>query len=32
MGGRWILIGSAENHKKLTVYVLNDANIQEPSF
>ena len=30
--GRWILIGSAENHKKLTAYLLNDANIQELSF
>ncbi|MGE8561758.1 MAG: MgtC/SapB family protein [Acinetobacter sp.] len=30
--GRWILIGSAENHKKLTAYLLNDSNIQELSF
>lgn len=32
MSGRWILIGSAENHKKLTAYLLNDSNIQELSF
>lgn len=32
MSGRWILIGSAENHKKLTTYLLNDSNIQELSF
>ena len=32
ISGRWILIGSAENHKKLTAYLLNDSNIQELSF
>ena len=32
ISGRWILIGSAENHKKLTNYLLNDSNIQELSF
>ena len=32
MSGRWILIDSAENHKKLTTYLLNDSNIQELSF
>lgn len=32
ISGRWILIGSAENHKKLTKYLLNDSNIQELSF
>lgn len=32
ISGRWILIGSAENHKKLTGYLLNDSNIQELSF
>lgn len=32
ISGRWILIGSAENHKKLTTYLLNDSNIQELSF
>ena len=32
MSGRWILIGSAENHKKLTAYLLNDSNIQELGF
>ena len=32
MSGRWILIGSAENHKKLTTYLLNESNIQELSF
>lgn len=30
--GRWVLIGSAENHSKLTEYLLNDANIMELSF
>lgn len=30
--GRWILIGSKENHQKLTAYLLNDSNIQELSF
>ena len=30
--GRWILIGSAQNHKKLTAYLLSDAAIQELSF
>lgn len=32
ISGRWILIGTAENHKKLTNYLLNDPNIQELSF
>ena len=32
ISGRWILMGSAENHKKLTAYLLNDSNIQELSF
>lgn len=30
--GRWILIGSKENHQKLTAYLLTDSNIQELSF
>lgn len=30
--GRWVLIGSAENHSKLTEYLLNDSNIMELSF
>ena len=32
MSGCWILIDSAENHKKLTTYLLNYSNIQELSF
>lgn len=32
ISGRWILIGSGENYKKLTAYLLNDSNIQELSF
>lgn len=32
ISGRWVLIGSAENHKKLTAYLLSDSNIQELSF
>ena len=32
MSGRWILMGSAENHKKQTAYLLNHSNIQELSF
>ena len=32
ISGRWILIGSKDNHKKLTIYLLNDENIQELSF
>ncbi|WP_214646581.1 hypothetical protein [Acinetobacter sp. ANC 5378] len=32
MIGRWILMGSAENHKKLTAYLLNHSNTQELSF
>lgn len=32
ISGRWILIGSAKNHKQLTTYLLNDPNIQELSF
>lgn len=32
ISGRWILIGSAKNHKKLTAYLLNDSNIQELNF
>ena len=32
ISGRWILIGSKENHKKLTKYLLNDDSIQELSF
>lgn len=32
MSGRWILIGSAENLKKPTDYLLNDSNIHELSF
>ena len=32
ISGRWILIGSKDNHKKLTAYLLNDENIQELSF
>lgn len=30
--GRWILIGSAQNHKKLTEFLLSDENIKELSF
>ena len=30
--GRWILIGSAQNHKKLTEYLLDDDEIKELSF
>ncbi|OTG65566.1 MgtC/SapB family protein [Acinetobacter silvestris] len=30
--GRWILIGSAQNHKKLTQYLLGDDEIKELSF
>ena len=32
ISGRWILIGSKENHQKLTAYLLADHNIQELSF
>lgn len=32
MSGRWILIGSAENHHQLTQYLLSDPNIQELNF
>ncbi|MFV5516285.1 MgtC/SapB family protein [Acinetobacter gerneri] len=30
--GRWILIGSAQNHKRLTTYLLADTEIRELSF
>lgn len=30
--GRWVLIGSAQNHKKLTEYLLDDDEIKELSF
>lgn len=30
--GRWVLIGSAENHKQLTNYLLMDQNIKDLSF
>ena len=30
--GRWILIGSAKNHKQLTKYLLTDQEIKELSF
>lgn len=30
--GRWVLIGSAQNHKKLTHYLLLDPDIKELSF
>ncbi|BCX75112.1 hypothetical protein F938_01593 [Acinetobacter bereziniae LMG 1003 = CIP 70.12] len=30
--GRWVVIGSAQNHKKLTHYLLLDPNIKELSF
>lgn len=30
--GRWVVIGSAQNHKKLTHYLLLDLNIKELSF
>ncbi|MCX5466613.1 MgtC/SapB family protein [Acinetobacter nematophilus] len=30
--GRWVLIGSAQNHKKLTHYLLLDQDIKELSF
>lgn len=30
--GRWVLIGTAENHRKLTEYLLDDASIMELSF
>ena len=30
--GRWILMGSAKNHQKLTQYLLQDKKIQELSF
>ena len=30
--GRWVLIGSAQNHKKLTQYLLCDADIKDLSF
>ncbi|WP_374574309.1 MgtC/SapB family protein [Acinetobacter sp.] len=30
--GRWVLIGSAGNHRRLTEYLLNDQNIAELSF
>lgn len=32
ISGRWILIGSKENHQKLTTYLLNDSNIHELTF
>lgn len=32
ISGRWTLIGSEENHKKLTAFLLDDAEIQELSF
>ena len=30
--GHWVLIGSAQNHQKLTQYLLNDTEIKELSF
>ena len=30
--GHWVLIGSAQNHQKLTQYLLNDIEIKELSF
>lgn len=30
--GHWILIGSAQNHKRLTAYLLCDSDIKEMSF
>ena len=30
--GRWVVIGSAQNHKKLTHYLLLDPNVKELSF
>lgn len=30
--GRWVLIGTAENHRKLIEYLLDDASIMELSF
>jgi putative Mg2+ transporter-C (MgtC) family protein len=30
--GRWVLIGSVQNHKKLTTYLLLDPDIKELSF
>ncbi|WP_374663247.1 MgtC/SapB family protein [Acinetobacter sp.] len=30
--GRWVLIGTAENHRKLTEYLLDDSDIMELSF
>ena len=32
ISGRWVLMGSAKNHQKLTLHLLNDQNIQELSF
>ena len=32
ISGRWILIGSAKNHQRLTQYLLNDTDIQELNF
>lgn len=32
ISGRWILIGSATNHQRLTEYLLNDPDIQELNF
>ena len=32
ISGRWILIGSAKNHQRLTQYLLNDPDIQELNF
>ena len=32
ISGRWILIGSRENHQKLTAFLLNDENIEELNF
>ncbi|WP_122899312.1 MgtC/SapB family protein [Acinetobacter sp. B51(2017)] len=32
ISGRWILIGSAANHQRLTEYLLNDPDIQELNF
>ncbi|MFW2077164.1 MgtC/SapB family protein [Acinetobacter sp. ULE_I010] len=32
ISGRWVLIGSAQNHKKLTQYLLCDDDIKELSF
>ncbi len=32
ISGRWILIGTAKNHQRLTQYLLNDPDIQELNF